>query len=265
MKSKIHSNKKVAAVLLGAGALAITGIAFGSWVISQEPKSDSISQISLQVGTVKDTTLAIEGLTFNNGNNTVRFDADSDDSTPPIVWESEDGATGGEDMTFAIQFDVTNAVSGSNTVANYDGLKLQMDVTDTEAGDFANAISKGYIVSPIQLSNSSGSYSGSVTLGAPGAIASNPTQEVSDGGISATYSDGGDGKLHVVIVFSFSWGTYFGETNPSHYPTPAEGKEYPESVSGVDDIKTALTELYKANSATFAITVTPIDTNYSGI
>ena len=60
-RTKIAGNKKIAYVLVGAGAVALTGIAFSSWVISTQPDPVTTENpITVTVAEVSDISMSIE-------------------------------------------------------------------------------------------------------------------------------------------------------------------------------------------------------------
>lgn len=252
MKSKIHSNKKVAAVLLGAGAIAITGIAFGSWIISQPPVSGEIGNITLEVGSVKDSTLKIENLNFvDEETGKIVFDAKSGDTEPPIVSNGND-SLGGEKLDIQITFDVLNALKsgGSSPADNFGGVNLKL--TSDHLDELASAVSSNFIVSPVSLAGKG------TDIGAPSGIPSSG-QTASDGLISCDFT-GSDTTLKVTATISFAWGSYFNNLNPSLFDPASEAYS---TVGLLSSYETALNSLSALNNATFTLTVTPIDNSFS--
>ena len=248
MKSKLHTTKKTAVVLLGAGAIAITGIAFGSWVISETKGGTTPSQITIQAADVIDESLVVQNISFLNEDSSVRFDAKSDDSSGPIAYGTEEG--GGEDMGFAFKFDIVGAVengSGSYAFTDYfGGFTLTMSVTDQEGYTLSQAVSSNYIVSPIDLEDGTTIEKTPINL-----VSGTATYTDSSTGSTYNFSCGNGDTLTVTCNLNFAWGTAFANGNPAEFVNEATASD------SLSSVKTALENIQKINNSSFTITITP--------
>lgn len=244
MKSKLNTSKKTAVVLLGAGAIAITGIAFGSWVISETQGGTINDQITVEAAKVIDESLRVTNIVVSDG--AVRFDAPADDSEPPIIYGNDDGS--GEDLVFGFSFDIQGALSSETTVAEYfEGFTLNMSIDE---GPIQKAVASSQIVSPIDLSSGltvsglGNQLTGHVGNGSSMLVTATSGQSFVCSAKDAT-------TLHVDANLSFKWGDCFGGVNPSKYITTSS------HLDSLDSIKSILSGLAADAPSKITVTITP--------
>ncbi len=255
MASKLKGNKSIAYVLVGAGTIALAGTAFGAWILSQQ-EPDTTSPITVVTGEVKDYSMKIDAVDVDN-EPPLRFDAATSDTSGLIQYGSEDG--GGEQLSFGLSFQITNAVKNAAFADHYGGFKLSMTVKtdgeDTTTGSYLNdAISSSYLVLPVSNSTDSPTEfaKADTPLNAAGTSSSTFNKKAvtdHDGGVTGYVAANADGStLDVNLTLSFGWGSFFGYGNPGDY----DGNSESASVA-----MSALSLLEKASNAKFTITVTP--------
>ena len=258
-RTKITGNKKIAYVLVGAGAVALTGIAFSSWVISAQPDPKTTpNPITVTVAEVNDISMEIQGITvsFPAGKSGIRFDNDVKDGSGDIIYGSEDGG-GGEQLTFTISFDVTNALVKTDTTYKFadqfGGIGMFMTATEetsSQWGVISQAIESSYLELPMASDSSSPTTitaSKDSSWSSDGSVEANGT----GGHVTAHFSTGGaDTTLHVELTCSFEWGDVFGNLNPGIW----------ENTSGnsVETAKSALSLLQGASNLSFNVTLSII-------
>lgn len=249
--SKLKGSKKIAYLLSGAGAIALTGIAFSAWIITREPVPVDVSPISVTVGDVEDHSVKILGAEAVEGQDSLSFDASAGDTTPPIVA----GENSKEQLTFKVQFDISGAVSSDTGTFTswYGGFKVALSVVTKDSSDSSssinaagsaleNAIDSNYLSMPI---------ADEVTF-TPDADAPDHQDSNSDDGLTATCtSTGTPGSygVHVELTFAFSWGSAFGSSNPG-FTTATDD-------STLSSINAALTALKQASGAHLNVRLTP--------
>lgn len=253
MKSKLHGSKKIAYVLVGAGAVALTGIAFSAWVITRDPVSGNVNQITVTVGDVEDHSIAILNAKAVEGYSALSFDAQSDDKTPPIVA----GPDSNEQMEFRVQFDISGAlISQSEFTSWYGGFKTTLSIVTNDtsasssqinaAGNALNsAVNSSYLVLPI---------SNTVTF-SKGESCPTHTDDDNGSGLTASFEavaasdSSSEYNLHVVLTYKFSWGSAFDSQNP--------GLTTASDESTLSSIKDALTSLKQASGAHLNVKLDP--------
>lgn len=249
--SKLKGSKKIAYLLSGAGAIALTGIAFSAWIITRDPVPVDVSPISVTVGDVEDHSVTIKNHQAVDRYDELSFDASSGDTTGPIVA----GDDSKEQLQFKVEFDVSGALSSENAFTSwYGGFKVALSVVTDDstvgssssinaAGEALNsAISSNYLSMPI---------TGEVTF-TPDTTAPDHVDGNGGDGLTAvctTKESSGSYDLHVVLTFAFKWGSAFGSSNPG-FTTATDD-------STLSSIKAALTALKKASGAHLNVTLTP--------
>lgn len=246
--SKLKGSKKIAYLLSGAGAIALTGIAFSAWIITREPMPVDVSPISVTVGDVEDHSVTIKDAKAVDGQDPLSFDASSGDTTRPIVA----GPDSKEQLQFKVQFDVSGALSSGTAFTSwYGGFKVALSVVTNDstegssasinsAGQALNsAISSDYIAMPITEE----------ATFTPGTIAPDHVDGSGGDGLTADCTVTGTNNLHVVLTFAFRWGSAFGSSNPGFTTTTDD--------SSLSSIKAALTALKQASGAHLNVCLTP--------
>lgn len=229
MKSKIKGNKKFAYILLGAGAIAMTGIAFSAWIITGTITQIDVANVSVTVGEVKDQRFVATVLESGRDYD-LSFDCEAGDVTTPII--AGDGAK--EDLSFGFTVTITNAVDTStgNLSTAFTGYTLET----TYPEDINDIVSTNkLIVLPID-SGRVEIVPGEITLASSVRYNADGTVNNESSTWSVTYSAEGS-TLKAVFVFSFLWGDYFNGQNPGKYQ---ESEITMPSVSDIDDLKAKL-------------------------
>ena len=246
--SKLKGSKKIAYLLSGAGAIALTGIAFSAWIITRQPVPVDVSPISVTVGDVEDHSVTIKDAKAVVGHDSLSFDASSGDTTRPIVA----GPDSKEQLEFQVQFDVSGALSSKTAFTSwYGGFEVALSVVTNDstegssasinaAGQALNsAVNSSYLTMPI---------TGEATF-TPGTTAPDHSDGNGEDGLTADCTVTGTNNLHVVLTFTFSWGKAFGSSNPG-FTTATDD-------STLNSINAALTALKKASGAHLNVTLTP--------
>lgn len=246
--SKLKGSKKIAYLLSGAGAIALTGIAFSAWIITRQPVPVDVSPISVTVGDVEDHSVTIENAQAVDGQDSLSFDASSGDTTKPIVA----GPDSKEQLEFQVQFDVLGALSSKTAFTSwYGGFEVALSVVTNDStegsssainaagGALNSAISSNYLTMPITEE----------ATFTPDTTAPNHVDAKSGDGLTADCSVTGTNNLHVVLTFTFSWGSAFGSSNPG-FTTATDD-------STLSSIKAALTALKQASGAHLNVRLTP--------
>ena len=246
--SKLKGSKKIAYLLSGAGAIALTGIAFSAWIITRQPVPVDVSPISVTVGDVEDHSVTIENAQAVDGQDSLSFDASSGDTTKPIVA----GPDSKEQLEFQVQFDVSGALSSKTAFTSwYGGFEVALSVVTNDStegsssainaagGALNSAISSNYLTMPITEE----------ATFTPDTTAPNHVDAKSGDGLTADCSVTGTNNLHVVLTFTFSWGSAFGSSNPG-FTTATDD-------STLSSIKAALTALKQASGAHLNVRLTP--------
>lgn len=246
--SKLKGSKKIAYLLSGAGAIALTGIAFSAWIITRQPVPVDVSPISVTVGDVEDHSVTINEAKAVVGHDSLSFDASSGDTTKPIVA----GPDSKEQLEFQVQFDVSGALSSKTAFTSwYGGFKVALSVVTNDstegssssinaAGQALNgAVSSSYLTMPI---------TGEATF-TPDTTAPNHVDVSGEDGLTAVCTVTETNNLHVVLTFAFRWGSAFGSSNPGFTTTTDD--------SSLNSIKAALTALKQASGAHLNVRLTP--------
>lgn len=212
MKSKIRGNKKIAYAIVGAGAVALCGTAFSSWVIANVTgTNNSDNPIDVSVAQVQDRSMTATAVVDDG---TIRFDADPEDNSGLIHYGSDDGS--GEDLSFSITVTVTNAVSSGAFATYFGGFDVYMDVTGN-ASDTFKEYKDNKIVFPLSISSSQPTHIAAAesldTANSSNVVSSTET----DARYNVEYSVSDSTSLVAKMTFNFGWGTDFGNVNPCYY------------------------------------------------
>ena len=238
MKKTRKTNNKAMTVGIALAAVAITGVAFSTWIIVNDQSSTVTGNITLNVADVEDQSIIIRNAKVDDG--AISFDCKKDDSTGPIQYSQGSGDTG-EDLNFSMSFDIENAWDGSAFESYYGGFQLTWTITDTSSA-FSTAISSGYIVAPWASESE-------LTFGKPTNLTED-TNTVKVQSFTATHTAGSDNDVHVAISAEFAWGTYFGTSNPGDY-AGSDASTISSYLSGLNSLKSL-------DSVTIAFTVAPV-------
>lgn len=244
-KNKIQGSKKFAYLLIGAGAVGLTGIAFSAWVITSTPEPKPVGDVSISVGEVQDARLVA---TISDQDKSLSFDCPSDDSTGPIT-----GSEGSqEDLQFGFTATIANAVSGGSFSSFFDGYSIETDYPEY----LKSIATDNKLVLPIAESVTVDTAS--MATGGTLYYSSDGTKLESATGSSwtAAYSIVDTSSLKIQFVFNFAWGSYFGNQNPGKFN---ESGASSMSVSDIDTLKSDLLALSSALTVdnTISMTFTP--------
>lgn len=228
MKSKIRGNKKIAYAILGAGAVALCGTAFSSWVIANVTGTDNSSNpIKVSVAQVQDRSMSASASVTDGA---IRFDAVTTDNSGLIQYGSEDG--GGEDLSFSIQVTVTNAASSGAVATYFGGFNVYMSVGGSQSEAFL-AYKDSKIVFPLSIDSVK-----PTTIAAPGSGSNTVSSDAADARYDVEYSVS-ESSLVANMTFNFGWGSDFGEANPCYYDGDASSasiaKSFLDVIQAVND------------------------------
>ncbi len=262
---KIKDTKKTSAVIMGAGIVALSGVAMAAWIITGVKGPVTTANITVTVGDVVDKRLGIENPEV--GDSSIMLDAKSSDSTLPIVHTGG----GGEDLSFTISYDVTGALdsNGTNGLSEYfGGVKSFITIVTDDASESSSsinaagealesAIAASQVVLPVTTSPASGGENvftaSSITASvATTSAESNPTQTV--GNVTSKFYANGT-SLHVISTYSFAWGTAFDWDSDNTGENP--GEYTGTDSSSIESILSALESLKAASGAHINVTLTP--------
>lgn len=245
-KNKIQGSKKFAYILVGAGAVALTGVAFSAWVITATPKTQPVGDVSVSVGEVQDARLIA---TISGVDNALSFDCPETDETGPIT-----GSTGSkEDLQFGFTATISNALSSSGSFSDF----FSGYTIDTEYPTNLKTIAgEGKIVLPIGDSVTIGTDSMATSGTVYYSSESNKLDDETGSTWSAAYSIQDGTSLKITFLFNFAWGPYFGGQNPGKFD---ESGANSMSVTDIDSLKSDLIALSSAVSSdnTIGVTFTP--------
>lgn len=224
---KIKSKKAVIGVVAALAAVSVSAVGFSSWVIGASQQTDTVSQISVTTAAVTDNRFTLKAA-LNSSDPSIRFDANTSDTSGTIKYGSE--ASGGEDLTFAIDLTLTANTSDSN-----DTLGNATVAVAFSSETLSDWVGKNYITTPV-------AFSGTTSLGTPTSVATVTNITI------PTWTTAVDSPRQYTntITFKFGWGTAFGGVNPS-------------SISSVtDDHITALKAIANQSiSLNVTVTATP--------
>lgn len=246
-KNKINGSKKFAYILVGAGAVALTGVAFSAWIITATPEPQTVDDVTISVGEVQEVKMAV---TISDTDTELSFDCPEADTTSPIK-----GSSGSvEDLQFGFTATISNAVSEGEFSDIFGGYEIQTEYP-TNLGTIAG---DGKLVLPIGDDITVGTdkmvTDGTIYYSAGGDKVDGETGST----WSAAYSIDNDGtSLKIKFLFNFAWGPYFGNQNPGKF---GESDASSMSVSDIETLKSDLVAMSTALSGenTIKVTFTPI-------
>lgn len=258
-KSKIsRKSGKGAIVGIALGAVALSGVAFSAWILSgQTPQT--VDNISVSVGSVKDHRLKISGATVQSNDNLV-FDCNATDTSGPIIYDSSDNL-GGEKMSFNVTFYIEGALVNGKWAPYFNGFSVSLGFMEDSSlaaanSSMASAITSSWIVPPVTIGGPAVDISSlpSISNSSIDDTAVTPLDNVN---LSAVYSaaDGAydaSSDVKVTLTVIFSWGSAFGGSNPGEFAN--EDMEDSE----LESIMSALNSLHGASGAGLSITLTPL-------
>lgn len=238
--NKFNKGKLIGVVAASLSAVSLMGVGFASWVLNGGDKKD-VRNISISVAGTEDNSITFVSVpTLKDGD--IKFDAKANDATGPITWDGKNS----EKLDFTIEYTI-NCVNDKK----FGGVKAYMTIDNTtiDTGQaLANAIgSKNYLIAPLATEESGAAV-----------IANSLTVETNDANAGkltnkkyATTVDNTDTSSYkFTTVFSFNWGSTFGNENPSEYAT----------TENFAKVKTALNELQTASTAAFTIHLEAVST-----
>jgi len=229
-KKKIKSSKAVAIVAAALSAVAVGSVGFASWVISGTNVTVSTeNNLSVKVADVIDKrfTLSVDNA---NSDLSVRFDAQSGDTTGPIVYSADSGVTGGEDLNASIVW----TLAANDKKTSISGLVTSVTAEFSSYKDISS-----YVVSPFTVSgNKATATIWSTTTSPTGVETKVTTSIVNSNGTDSSSSDNISGAYSITCktTFTFSWGEYFGSSNPGNY-SGSDASTIDNYISGLEALK----------------------------
>ena len=246
--SKLKGSKKIAYLLSGAGAIALTGIAFSAWIITRQPVPVDVSPISVTVGDVEDHSVTIKNAQAVAGQDSLSFDASSGDTTGPIVA----GPDSKQQLEFQVEFDVSGALSSGTAFTSwYGGFKVDLSVVtdDSTEGSSSSVNAAGEALNSAIISDYLAMPITEEATFTPDTTAPKHVDGNGEDGLTADCTVKETNNLHVVLTFAFSWGSAFGSSNPG-FTTATDD-------STLSSINAALTALKQASGAHLNVRLTP--------
>ena len=237
--NKFNKGKLIGVVAASLSAVSLMGVGFATWVLNGGDNKN-VGNITISVADTEDNTISFASdpkLTSGD----IKFDAKAGDTTGPITWDGKNS----EKLNFTIEYTI-NCVNNTK----FGGIKAYMTIDNVTTGAgkaLTDAIgTKNYLIAPLTTEKSA-----SIKI-ADSLIAA--TEDANDDGLtnkkySTTVTDT-DSTYTFITVFSFNWGSTFGHKNPSEFA----------DASNFDDVKTALTALKAASSASFTIHLEAVST-----
>jgi len=232
-KKKIKSSKAVAIVAAALSAVAVGSVGFASWVISGTNVTVSTKNtLSVEVADVIDKrfTLSVDNA---NSDLSVRFDAQSGDTTGPIVYSADSGVTGGEDLNASIVW----TLAANDKKTSISGLVTSVTAEFSSYKDISS-----YVVSPFTVSDDKATatiWSTTSTFTPPTGVETKVTTSiVNSNGTDSSSSDNISGAYSITCktTFTFSWGKYFGSSNPGNY-SGSDASTIDNYISGLEALK----------------------------
>ena len=218
--------------LFGLAAVSLVGVAFSSWVI-QSTSTKTFNSFNVSVSDVSDKRLDISEITSTNQD--IVFDAEENDTTPPIVWDGTNKA----DLTFNFSFTISDVLDGQGKFKKDVGVNIRWD----NPSDYGDLIGKNYITAP-QRDGSNALTDSDTSLFEYKTEEAVPSE--SDNGLTFKAAGDGNTDLQVTAAYSFAWGDAFGGNNPSKFATD----------ENLNTVLPALEELKALNGKKFTITLT---------
>ena len=217
--------------LFGLAAVSLVGVAFSSWVI-QSTNSKTFNSFNVSVSEVSDKRLLISEITSTDQD--IVFDAEENDTTPPIVWDGTNKA----DLTFNFSFTISDVLDGQGKFKKDVGVNIRWDNLPA----YRNLIDENYITAPQRDGSTLTDSDASLFECKTG----NALPSESNNGLTFAASGEGSTDLTVTAAYSFAWGTAFEGNNPSEFAND----------DNLDDVITALEALKALNGQKFTITLT---------
>lgn len=211
------NKKRTGFIVLGLAALSLGTIGFSSWIISGIDGTAN-NEVNVKVGDVKDQRLTYELVQDQESKDlNLSFDADKEAVSGGVITSGSDGED--EDLTFGFSFRIY-----AETAESYSGAINDKKVYltfSTENTNFKDAVTNGYILSPIaidskehleteiaSLASNIGEKSANYTAPNGAKNITRLTYSIED------YSDVGKSGKTVKLTYSFAWGEVFKFKNP---------------------------------------------------
>ena len=252
--NKFNKGKVIGLACASLAAVSLVGVGFSSWVISTK-NTETIGNVYVAVADTIDKRITISEA--NVSDKTINFDCNKDDTFGDIQFS---GTGDGEDLSFTITYNVT---LGSNLPeGEYQGIQAYytMGTDSSESGPnktFSSLLGNNYFTMPIGNSSDKATKISDGTKTKPAdnknlSTASNVTTTISTVSSNPTV-------ISYSSTFSLAWGSFFNGYNPGEC---LEGNNN-KNKRTVDEVITALQELYTASTATFTVTLAPISSTTS--
>ena len=234
------NKKRTSFIVLGLAALSLGTIGFSSWIISGINGTVN-NDVNVKVGDVVDKRLTYE-LVEGSQELKLNFDADKKSSGGGVVAADPEGED--EDLTFGFSFRIYAETEKNYSVA-ISGKKVYLTFS-TDNSNFKDAVTDGYILSPIaidgieheetgikSLASNIGETSDKYTTPEDAAEITRLTYSIED------YNETGKSGKTVKLTYSFAWGEVFKFKNPVELK-PAE---FSAAKSALDDIDAIVSPL----------------------
>ncbi len=239
---KTRKNNKALTVGIALAAVAITGVAFSTYIVNLT-QGNTTPNINVVVGDVVNHSLVIQDPTVDGKLN---FDCKADDTTGPIIYSSD--GNGGESLSFTINFEIVGARENNtqNLASHFGGFTVSLSAGEGGADNsvFASMTSNNYITSP--------EFGTDITINKPTSLTTG-SNVVTQSPFTATYTanEGENTIVDVALKVEFGWGSYFSNANPGDY-AGSDASTVSNYVNALNTLKTSL------NSKTLTVTLTPL-------
>ena len=209
------NKKRTGFIVLGLAALSLGTIGFSSWIINVINGTVD-KDVNVKVGDVVDKSLTYE-LVQNPIDLNLNFDADIEAASGGVIAADPEGED--EDLTFGFSFRIYAATEESYAAA-ISGKKVHLTFS-TENTNFKNAVTSGYILSPIAIGDTEQKETGISSLASD--VPETPVKYTTpDGAKDITrltysiedYTAAGKSGKTVKLTYSFAWGEVFKFKNP---------------------------------------------------
>lgn len=210
------NKKRTGFIVLGLAALSLGTIGFSSWIISGINGTVN-NDVEVKVGDVVDKRLTYE-LVKGSQELNLNFDAKKDVEGGGVITAGSDGED--EDLTFSFSFRIYAATAESYATAiSGKGVYLKFA---TNNANFKNAVSSGYILSPIAIDDKEHEETEITENLTTNIGEKSATYTAPDGAKGITrltysiedYNETGKSGKTVELTYSFAWGEVFHFENP---------------------------------------------------
>ena len=239
--NKLNKGKLLGIVAAGLSTVSLMGVGFAAWVINGGDNTTTGS-IQIAVADTIDNSIKFTSASVSEAN--ISFDAIADDTTGPITGDGIHN----EDLNFSIKYTLK-----CPDTSKFGGVKAYMTIADATTADsagkaLADAISapNNYLIAPLSTLDTDKT----IIASKHNAATEDSTVNLPNKKYSTTVVAGTESTYTFTTVFSFNWGSAFGNQNPSVYANK----------DNLETVKAALNALRAAKDASFTIHLEAVST-----